>query len=116
VFPLTEKCFSLTGKCFSLTNFLNDKQIQESLENDFPKMNFEKQTWPTAESIFLQWMVIIQKRTSLRILFDDVTLQSFSFFSFNFSLKLILSRWPKNAVFFSQHYRASVPSPFCDMI
>jgi hypothetical protein len=41
-FSLTEKCFPLTGKCFSLTNFFNDKQIQESLENNFPKNKFHK--------------------------------------------------------------------------
>jgi hypothetical protein len=41
-FSLTEKCFSLTGKYFLLTNFFNGKQIQESLENDFPKSIFRK--------------------------------------------------------------------------
>ena len=48
-FPLTEKCFSLTikyfsliGKCFPLTNFSNDKQTQESLENGFPETTFRE--------------------------------------------------------------------------
>jgi len=34
--------FFLTGKCFLLTNFSNDKQKQESLENDFPESKFRK--------------------------------------------------------------------------
>jgi hypothetical protein len=42
VFSLTGKCFSLTGKCFPLTNFSNGKQIQESLENGFPKNEFRE--------------------------------------------------------------------------
>ena len=33
---LTGKYFSLTRKCFPLTNFFNDKQTHESLENGFP--------------------------------------------------------------------------------
>jgi len=44
-FSLTEKYFSLTEKCFSLTNFSNNKQTRESLESDFQKINFRKQTW-----------------------------------------------------------------------
>ena len=32
----------LTGKYFPLTNFPNDKQTQESLENGFPKTTFRK--------------------------------------------------------------------------
>jgi hypothetical protein len=43
-FSLTEKYFSLTEKCFSLTNFSNNKQTRESLESDFQKINFRKQT------------------------------------------------------------------------
>jgi hypothetical protein len=42
VFPLTGKYFPLIGKCFPLTNFLNDKQIQESLESNFPKNEFRE--------------------------------------------------------------------------
>jgi hypothetical protein len=42
VFPLTEKCFSLTEKCFPLTNFPNDKQTQEILENSFPESEFRE--------------------------------------------------------------------------
>jgi hypothetical protein len=34
--------FPLTEKCFSLTNFHNGKQIQESLENNFLKITFQK--------------------------------------------------------------------------
>ena len=41
-FPLIRKYFPLTRKCFSLTNFPNDKQTQESLENDFPKTIFRE--------------------------------------------------------------------------
>jgi len=41
-FSLTEKCFSLTEKCFPLTNFPNDKQTQESLENGFPETTFRE--------------------------------------------------------------------------
>ena len=41
-FPFTRKCFPLTGKCFPLTNFPNDKQTQESLENDFPETTFRE--------------------------------------------------------------------------
>jgi hypothetical protein len=40
----TKPNFSLTGKCFSLTNFSNGKQINESLENNFPESEFRKQT------------------------------------------------------------------------
>ena len=32
----------LTGKCFPLTNFFNDKQTQESLENGFPETTFRE--------------------------------------------------------------------------
>jgi hypothetical protein len=45
-FPLTGKCFMLTGKCFSLTNFSNDKQTQESLENGFPETTFRETNAP----------------------------------------------------------------------
>jgi len=38
----TKPNFSLTGKCFPLTNFSNDKQTQESLENGFSKTIFQK--------------------------------------------------------------------------
>jgi hypothetical protein len=38
----TKPNFPLTGKCFSLTNFPNDKQTQESLENGFSKTIFQK--------------------------------------------------------------------------
>jgi hypothetical protein len=41
-FSLTGKCFSLTGKCFMLTNFSNDKQTQENLENGFLKTTFQE--------------------------------------------------------------------------
>ena len=41
---LTGECFLLTGKCFSLTNFPNDKQTQESLENGFPESVFREKT------------------------------------------------------------------------
>jgi hypothetical protein len=41
-FSLTGKCFPLTGKCFPLTKFPNDKQIQESLESDFPESEFRE--------------------------------------------------------------------------
>jgi len=34
--------FSLTGKCFPLTNFSNDKQTQENLENGFPETTFRE--------------------------------------------------------------------------
>jgi len=34
--------FNLTGKCFLLTNFLNIKQIQESLESGFPESEFRE--------------------------------------------------------------------------
>jgi hypothetical protein len=40
VFSVDRKVFLLTGKCFPLTNFSNGKQIQESLENDFPESKF----------------------------------------------------------------------------
>jgi hypothetical protein len=36
----------LTRKCFPLTNFSNDKQIQESLENSLPKITFQKTNAP----------------------------------------------------------------------
>jgi hypothetical protein len=38
----TKPNFPLTEKCFSLTNFPNDKQIQESLESDFPEITFRE--------------------------------------------------------------------------
>jgi len=38
----TKPNFSLTGKYFLLTNFLNDKQTNESLESDFQKITFRK--------------------------------------------------------------------------
>jgi hypothetical protein len=38
----TKPKFPLTGKCFSLTNFSNDKQIQESLKNNFSRIIFQK--------------------------------------------------------------------------
>jgi hypothetical protein len=41
-FSLTGKYFPLTGKYFSLTNFSNNKQIQESLKNNFLKTNLRK--------------------------------------------------------------------------
>ena len=41
-FPENQAKFSFTGKCFPLTNFPNDKQTQESLENDFPETTFRK--------------------------------------------------------------------------
>ena len=41
-FSLTGKCFPLIGKCFPLTNFLENKQTQESLVNGFPKNKFQK--------------------------------------------------------------------------
>jgi hypothetical protein len=34
--------FFLTKKCFPLTNFLNGKQTQESLENNFLKTIFHE--------------------------------------------------------------------------
>jgi hypothetical protein len=37
IFLETKPSFPLTEKYFPLTNFLNVKQTQESLENDFPK-------------------------------------------------------------------------------
>jgi hypothetical protein len=40
MFSVDRKVFSLTGKCFPLTNFSNDKQTQESLENGFLKSGF----------------------------------------------------------------------------
>ena len=55
---LTEKYFSLTGKCFSLTNFSNDKQTQESLENDFSKTNFRK------INEALEWTMELSKSSS----------------------------------------------------
>ena len=41
-FLKTKPNFSLTGKCFPLTNFLEDKQTQESLESDFPENEFRE--------------------------------------------------------------------------
>ena len=41
-FPLTEMYFLLIRKCFPLTNFPNDKQTQESLENGFPESVFRE--------------------------------------------------------------------------
>jgi len=41
-FPENQAKFSLTGKCFLLTNFFNGKQTQESLENNFLKITFQK--------------------------------------------------------------------------
>ena len=38
----TKQNFPLTGKYFLLTNFSNNKQTHESLENDFPKTTFRK--------------------------------------------------------------------------
>jgi hypothetical protein len=38
----TKSNFSLTGKCFPLTNFPNDKQAQESLENGFLETTFRE--------------------------------------------------------------------------
>jgi hypothetical protein len=38
----TKLNFPLTGKCFPLTNFSNSKQIQKSLENNFPKITFQE--------------------------------------------------------------------------
>ena len=38
----TKPNFSLTGKCFPLTNFLEDKQTQESLESDFLESEFRE--------------------------------------------------------------------------
>jgi len=38
----TKPNFPLTGKYFPLTNFSNDKQTQESLENNFLKTIFQK--------------------------------------------------------------------------
>jgi hypothetical protein len=51
----TKPNFPLTGKCFPLTNFSNDKQIQESLENDFPKNKFQKTN--IAERIVIKQMI-----------------------------------------------------------
>jgi hypothetical protein len=42
IFLETKPNFPLTRKCFPLTNFSNDKQTQESLENDFPESEFQK--------------------------------------------------------------------------
>ena len=36
------QAFFFTGKCFSLPNFLNGKQTQESLENNFSETTFQK--------------------------------------------------------------------------
>jgi hypothetical protein len=38
----TKLNFPLTEKCFPLTNFLNDKQTQESLESGFPESEFRE--------------------------------------------------------------------------
>jgi hypothetical protein len=46
--------FSLTGKYFPLTNFSNDKQTQESLENGFLKTTFRKTNTAKKENIFLK--------------------------------------------------------------
>jgi hypothetical protein len=40
----TKPYFSLTEKCFLLTNFSNSKQTQKSLESNFLKITFWKQT------------------------------------------------------------------------
>ena len=53
-FPETKPIFSLTGKCFPLTNFSNGKQIQESLENDFPETTFRKTNTTKRENTFLE--------------------------------------------------------------
>jgi hypothetical protein len=52
-FSFDGKCFLLTEKCFLLTNFSNDKQTQESLENDSPKTTFQETNIPYAEFFFL---------------------------------------------------------------
>jgi hypothetical protein len=50
--------FSLTGKCFLLTNFYNDKQIQESLKNNFLKNEFQKTNIAlNAEKIVIKQMI-----------------------------------------------------------
>jgi hypothetical protein len=46
--------FSLTEKCFPLTNFLNGKQIQESLDSDFSKTTFQKTNITKKENTFLK--------------------------------------------------------------
>jgi hypothetical protein len=38
----TKLNFPLTGKCFPLTNFSNSKQVQKSLENNFPEITFQE--------------------------------------------------------------------------
>ena len=45
-FLKTKPNFSLTGKCFPLTSFPEDKQIQESLKNNFSKNEFQKTNGP----------------------------------------------------------------------
>jgi len=53
-FLKTKPNFSLTGKCFPLTNFSNDKQTQESLENGFPEITFRKIDTAKRENTFLE--------------------------------------------------------------
>ena len=53
-FLKTKPNFPLTGKCFPLTNFSNDKQTQESLENDFPEITFRKTNTAKRKNTFLE--------------------------------------------------------------
>ena len=50
-FPLTGMYFPLTRKCFPLTNFPNDKQTQESLENGFLETTFQETTMAQVKDI-----------------------------------------------------------------
>ena len=61
-FPLTRKYFPLTRKCFPLTNFPNNKQTQESLENNFSETSFRE----TNEAIvFLSFLVCLHTQSFL---------------------------------------------------
>ena len=51
-FHLTEKCFPLIRKCFLLTNFSNDKQTHESLENSFPETTFQETNMANLKTSF----------------------------------------------------------------
>jgi hypothetical protein len=53
-FLKTKPNFPLTGKCFPLTNFPNDKQTHESLENIFPETTFWKTNTAKRKNTFLE--------------------------------------------------------------
>jgi len=77
-FLKTKLNFSLAGKCFPLTNFSNDKQTPESLENGFPETTFRKTNTAKRENTFLE----TKPNFSLTVKYFPLTRKYFSLINF----------------------------------